>query len=157
VLTVAPGDTVSDCPLLGEFRADVLADLAHHGEEHGGHLLPSDWPLVVEYAKQLALLMRIDMVLEAEGTEHQVLRMVAKKPESVGQAWEVKGAGLDVHPLLALREQISGKVFVYAEQLGLSPMGRKKLELKGAAPKSVKTIEGIAAEKAEEAKKEGRE
>lgn len=185
------------CPLLARFRAEVLAEIEPLFSG-GGHLRASDRPLVIEYVKQLGLLLRIDMVLEAEGVERSVVREAGRAPgggeaaaetepmrmarlarhkdliqkvrggkgltpseqqelakyeEALqpklrpGQGYAVKSVGLDLHALIPLRETVSSKVFAYAEQLGLSPMGRKKLELTGeAAPKAV-TLDAIAAEK----------
>jgi hypothetical protein len=192
-----PDDLEQSCPLLARFRAQMHAELAPLFEGAGGYLRACDRPLVTEYVKQLTLLLRIDMILEAEGLERAVVRDGARtpgeEPEVVrrgrmmrekelleklragkglspaeqaelkryeearapkpppGQAYAVKAVGLDLHALVPLRETVSGKVFAYAEQLGLSPMGRLKLGLDGERKPAGTTLEGIARELKESA------
>jgi hypothetical protein len=141
------------CPMLSRFRAGVLTEIETLFGD-AGHLRASDRPLVHEYVKQLGLLLWIDLVLEADGPARTVVREVAKDPKGKpGESYAVKSVGLDAHPLMAMRETVSGKVFAYAEQLGLSPMGRKKLELTGRPVAKPVTLDAIAGEKQE---REGR-
>lgn len=143
-------DSPDACPVLGGFRAALLQDLQDELEDSGGHIRASSWPLVVEYAKALTVLMRIDQVVAAEGMEVNVVREVGAKPERPGEAYARKSVALGLHPLMELRSTYTNLALKLAAELGISPAGRVKLGLSlGAAPRAAAaTIEGIAAEKA---------
>lgn len=148
-------EAAEPCRVLGAFRAQLLQDLQQELEDLGGHVRPAAWPLVVEYAKALTVLLRIDQVVAAEGLEISVVRDVAAKPQKPGEPYARKSLALGLHPLMDLRSTYTNLAMKLAGELGLSPAGRHKLGLNlGGAPKKAQTITDIAAGKAAE---EGRE
>jgi len=106
---------------------------------------------VVDYAKTLTVLMRIDQVVAAEGTEVTVVREVAAAPKKPGEAYARKSVALALHPLLELRREWAALALRQAESLGLSPIGRSRLGLPvgaGSGAKPAQTLDQIAQEAA---------
>ena len=139
-------DAAPHCPIIGRLRAELLDSLQDQLEECGGHIKAHEWPLVVEYVKTYCTVMRIDQVIQAVGTERSVVESVARKPAKQGESYEVKIVGVSLHPLSTLRNTLSGQLLRQAEQLGLSPMGRKKLEIKGDSRPSAPRLDELGSQ-----------
>jgi phage terminase small subunit len=136
------------CPAMAEYRAALVAESDALMDTAGGWIRQCDRPLLESYGRTLEVLAWIDAVVGAEGVLRPVVRETAEKPARAGEPYVRKAVGLDLHPLLTMRREYASLALKQADALGLSPAGRKRLELALDAGRKPATIDQIAAETA---------